>query len=125
VFENRVLRKIFGPKRGEVTVEWKELHNEKIYALYSSLNIVLVIKSRLLKWAAHVKRMGEKSGLYRGLAGKLEGKSPLGRTRCRFEYYIRMDLLEVRCGGMDWIVRAQYRDRWRVVLNAVVKLRVQ
>ena len=75
VFENRVLRRIFGPKRDEVTGEWRKLHNEELNDLYSSPNIVRVIKSRRMRWAGHVARMGERRGV---LVGKLEGKRPLG-----------------------------------------------
>jgi hypothetical protein len=77
VFENKVLRRIFGPKRDEVTGEWRRLHNKELYALYSSLNIIRVIKSRRLRWAEHVARMGERRGAYRYLVGKPEGRIPL------------------------------------------------
>jgi hypothetical protein len=92
VFENRVLRRIFGPKRDEVTGEWRRLHNEEICALYSSRNIIWVMKSRRLRWAGHVARMEERRGAYRALVGKPEGRRPLGRTRCRWEDNIKMDL---------------------------------
>jgi hypothetical protein len=78
-----VLRRIFGPKRDEVTGEWRRLHNEEPYALYSSPNIVRVIKSRRLRWAGHVARMGERRGAYRALVGKPEGRRSLGRPRRR------------------------------------------
>jgi len=103
VFENRVLRRICEPKREEVTGEWRKLHNEELNDLYSSTNIVRVIKSRKMRWAGHVARMGEKRGLYRVLVGKPEGKRPLGRPRRRWDDNIKMDLQEVGCGGMDWI----------------------
>jgi hypothetical protein len=83
LFENRVLRRILGPKRDEVTGDWRELHNEELNDLYSSPNIVRVIKLRRKKWARHVARMGERRDVYRGLMGKPEGKRPLRRTRCR------------------------------------------
>jgi len=83
VFENRVLRKIFGPKRDEVTGEWRKLHNEKLNDLYCSPNIVWVIKSRRMRWAGHVARMGERKSGYRVLAGKPEGRRTLGRPRRR------------------------------------------
>jgi len=83
VFENRVLRRIFGPKRDEVTGEWRKLHNEELNDLYCSPNIVRVIKSRRMRWAGHVARMGESRGVYRVLMGKPEGKGPLGRRRRR------------------------------------------
>ena len=78
VFENKVLRRIFGPKKEEVTEEWRKLHNEKLNDLYSSSNIVRVIKSRRMRWATQVARMGKRRGAYRVLVGKLEGKGPLG-----------------------------------------------
>jgi hypothetical protein len=80
VFENRVLRRMFGPKRDEVTEEWRRLHNKELYAVYSSPNIIRVITSRRLRWAGHVARMGERRGAYRALVGKPEGRRPLGRT---------------------------------------------
>ena len=99
VFENRVLRRIFGPMRDEVTGEWRKLHNEEINGLYSSPNIVRVIKSRRIRWLGHVARLGERRGVYRILVGKPEGKRPLGRSRRRWEDNIMMDLQEVGCGG--------------------------
>jgi hypothetical protein len=92
VFENRVLRKIFGRKRDEVTREWRELHNEGINDLYSSPNIVWVIKSRRMRWARHVARMGERRGVHRVLVGNPEGKRPLGRSGRRCEDNIKMEL---------------------------------
>ena len=92
VFENRVLRGIFGAKRDEVTVEWKKLHNEELNNLYCSPSIVRVIKPRRMRRAGHVARMGERRGVYRVLVGKPEGKRPLGRHRCRWEDNIKMDL---------------------------------
>ena len=80
-FENRVQRRIFWPKRDEVTGEWKRLHNKELYALYSSPHIIRVIRSRKLKWAGHAARMGERTGVYRVLMGKLEARRPLGRPR--------------------------------------------
>jgi len=95
VFENRVLGRIFGPKRDEVTGEWRKLHNEELHYLYSSPNIVQVIKSRRMRWVGHVARMGEGRGVYRVLVAKPEGKRPLGRPRRRWEDNIKMDLQEV------------------------------
>jgi hypothetical protein len=103
LFENRVLRRIFGPKRGEVTGEWSKLHNEELDDLYSSPNIVRVIKSRRMRWVGHVAHMAEGRGMYRVLVGKPEGRRPLGRPRHRWEDSIKMNLQEVGCGGMDWI----------------------
>ena len=115
VFENMVLRSIFGPRRDEVTGEWRRLHNEELNYLYSSTNIVRVIKSRRMRWAGHVARMDEKRWAYRVLVGKPEGKRPLGRPRRRWVDNIGMDLQEVGCGYVDWIGLAQDRDRWRTL----------
>ena len=106
-----VLRRIFGPKRDDVTREWRKLRNEELNDLYCSPNIDLVIKPRKMGWAGHVARMGEDSGVYRFLVGKPKGKRPLRRPRRRWVDNIRMDLQEVRCGYMDWIGLAQDRDR--------------
>ena len=103
VFENRVLRRIFGPKREEVTRECRKLHNEELNDLYSSPNIVRVIKSGRMRWVGNVANMGESGGVHRVLLGKPEGKRPLGRPRHRWEDNIKMDLQEVGCGVMDWI----------------------
>jgi hypothetical protein len=92
VFENRVLRSVFGPKRDEVTGEWRKLHNEKLNDLDSLLNIVRVVKSRRMRWTRHVVRMGEERGVQRVLVGKPEGKRPLGRPRLRWEDNIKMDV---------------------------------
>jgi hypothetical protein len=124
VFENRVLKRIFGSKRDEVTGELRKLHNEELNGLYSVYNIVRVIKSRRMRWAGHVACMGEGRGVYRVLLGKPEGKRPLGRSRRRWEDHIRMDLQEVECGCEDWIGLAQDRDKWRALMSAVRNLRV-
>jgi len=118
-----VLRRIFGPRREELTREWRRLHNEELNDLYSSSNIVREIKSRRMRWAGYVARMGEERRLYRISVEKPEGRRPLGRPRRRW-VDIRMDLLEVGCGYMDWIGLAQDRDRWRTLLSAVMNLRV-
>jgi len=100
----------------------EKLHNEKLNDLYSSPNIVRVIKSRRMRWVGHVARMGESRGVYRVLVGKPEGKRPLGRPRRRWEDNIKMYLQKVRCGGMDWNELAQDSDRRRAVVNEVMNL---
>jgi hypothetical protein len=114
--------RILGPKRDEITGEWRKLHNEKLHNLYSP-HIVRVKKSRRMRWEGHVARMGEGRGVYR-VVGKREGKRPLGRPRNRWEVNIKIDLQEVRCGGMDWIQLGQDKDRWRALVNVVMNLRV-
>ena len=123
MFENMVLRRIFGPRRDKVTGEWRRLHNEELNDLYSSPNTVRVIKSRRMRWAGHVARMGEERGAYRVLVEKLEGNRPLGRPRRRWVDNIGMDLQEVGCGYVDWIGLAQDRDRWQTLVSAVMNLR--
>jgi hypothetical protein len=105
------LRRIFGPERDKVTAEWRKLHNEELNNLYSSPNIVRVIKSRRMKWAEHVAGMGEGRDVYRVLVEKPEERRPLGRPKRRWEDNIRMDLLEVGCRGMDRMELAQDRNR--------------
>jgi hypothetical protein len=95
VFENRVLKRVFGPIRDEVTRVWRKLHNEKLNDLYCSPNIVRVIKSRRIKRAGHIARIGKRRWIYRVLVGKPEGKRPLARPRRRLEDNIKMDLQEV------------------------------
>jgi len=124
VFENRVLMRILGPKRDEVTGDWRKLHNEELNNLYFSPNIVGVIKPRRMRWAGHVAHMGEGRGVYRVLVGKPEVRRPLGRPRRRWEDNIRMDLREVGRGCVDWMELAQDRDRWRALVSAVMDLRV-
>jgi hypothetical protein len=123
VFVKRMLRRIFGTKRDDVTREWRKQHNEELYDLYFSPFIVRVIKSRRMRWAGLVARMGERRGVYRVLVGKPQGKRTLGRPRRRWEDNIKMDLQEVGLGGMDWIELALDRERRRAVVNAVMILR--
>ncbi|KAJ4431656.1 hypothetical protein ANN_20255 [Periplaneta americana] len=123
VFENKVLRKIFGAKRDEATGEWRKLHNTELHALYSSPNIIRNLKSRRLRWAGHVARMGESRNAYRVLVGRPEGKRPLGRPRRRWEDNIKMNLREVGCDDRDWINLAQDRNRWRAYVRAAMNLR--
>jgi hypothetical protein len=120
VFENKVLGRIFGPKRDEVIGGWRKLHNEEFRDLYSSPSIIRIIKSRRMRWAGLVARMGEKRNAYRLLVGKPGGKRPLGRPRCRSADNIKIDLLEIGWGGVDWI--AQDRDKWRALVNVVMNL---
>jgi hypothetical protein len=122
VFENRVL-KIFGPKREEDGSR-RKLHNDELHDLYSSPNIVRVIKSRRMWWAEHLARMGEGRGAYRVLVGRPEGKRPLGRPRRRWEYNIKMDLREIGIDEANWIRLAQDRVQWRAFMNTVMNLRV-
>jgi hypothetical protein len=124
VFENRVLRRIFGPKRDEMTGEWRKLHNKVLHDLYSSPSISRRIKSRNMRWAGHVVRMGEKRNGCRLLVGKPEGKRSLGRSRRRWVNNIRMDLGEMGWGDVDWIGLAKDRNRRRALVNSVLNLRV-
>jgi hypothetical protein len=124
VFENKVLRRIFGPKRDEVTGSWRKLHNVELRDLYSSPSIIRILKARRLRRAGHAARIGEKRNAYRLLVGKPEGKRPLGRPRRRWMNNIKMDLLEIGWGGLDWIGVAQYRDKWRALVIAVMNLQV-
>jgi hypothetical protein len=107
VFENRVLRRIFGPKRDEGTGEWRKLHSEELHNLYSSPDIIRQVKSRRMRWAGHVARMGEERKLYKILVGKPEGRKPLGRPRRRWEDGVKMDLREIGLWGVwigfDWL----------------------
>jgi hypothetical protein len=123
VFENRVLRKIFGPKK-EKDGSWRKLHNDEVHSLYSSPKVVRAIKSRRLRWAGHVARIGEGRGIYRVLVRRPEGKRPLGRPRRRWEDNIMLDLKEMGINGANWIQLAQDRVQWRACVNTVMKLRV-
>jgi hypothetical protein len=117
-----VLRKIFGPKRGEVMGDWRKLHNEELHNLYGLLSIIRMIKSWSMRRAGHVERMGEKRNAYRILVVKPEGKRPLGRPRRRWKDTIRVDFREIGWCGIDWIDLAQYRDQWRALVNTVMNL---
>jgi hypothetical protein len=124
VFENRVLKRIFGNKRHEVKGEQRRLHNKELYALYSSPNVIWVIKSRRLRWAGHVARIGERRGAYRALVRKHEGRRLLGRPRHIWEDNIKMDLEEAGWVGIDWIDLAENRDRWWALVNTMMSIRV-
>jgi hypothetical protein len=123
IFENKVFRRIFGPKREE-DGSWRKLHNDELHNLYYSPNIVRVIKSRRLRWTRYGTRMGEGRVVYRVLVGKLEGKRPLGRPRRRWEDNIKLDLREIGIDGANWILLAQDRVQWRTFVNTVMNLRV-
>jgi len=124
MFENRVLRRIIGSRRDEVTGEWIKLHSEELRDMYSSPIIFRVIKSRRMRCAGHVARMRERRGVYKILVGKPEGKRPLGRPRRRWEDNIKMDIQDVGYGGMNWIELGQDRYRWRAFVSTVMNLRV-
>jgi hypothetical protein len=100
VFENRALRRMFGPKRGELKGEWSKFHNEELHNLYSSPNIIRQIKSRRMRWAGHVARMGEERNVYRVLVGKREGKRPCDRPKRKCDG-IRMSLREIGWGSVE------------------------
>ena len=119
-----MLRRIFGPKKDEVTGEWRKLHNEELNDLCSLPNIVRVVKSRRMRWAGHVARMGEDRGVHRVLVGKPEGKRLLGRARHKWEGNIKMDLQEIGGGRGDWMDLAQDRGRWRALVGTVREFRV-
>ena len=111
VFKNKVLRKIFGARRDEITEDWRKLHNAELNALYSLPNLIRNLKSRQVRWAGHVAHMEQSRNAYRVLVGKPEEKRPLGRPRRRWEDNIKMDLREVGCDPGDWIYLAEHRDQ--------------
>jgi hypothetical protein len=113
----RVLRRIFGQKRDHVTGDWRKLHNDELHDLYSSPNIIRMIKSRRMRWAGHVARMGETRNAYRILVGKPEGNRPLGRPNVGGWTKLKWD-------GLYWIGLAQDRDKLRALVNMVMNLRV-
>jgi hypothetical protein len=124
VFETRVLRRIFSPKRDEKVGDWRTLHNEELHNLYSSKNITRMIKSMRMRWAGHVARMGETRIVYRILMGKPEGNRPLGRPRRRWADNIKMDLRKIGWDGIDWLEPAQKNDQWSALVNTVMNLLV-
>jgi hypothetical protein len=121
VFENRVLRRIFGPKRDGVTGGWRKLHNEELHNLYFSPSIIRIIRIRIMRWAGYVARIGEKMNVYRLLVGKPEGKRQLGRPRRRWTDNIK---LEIGMNVLGWIGLAQDRYRLRALVSSVMNLRV-
>ena len=112
VFENKILRKIFGAKKDEITGDWRKLHSAELHALYSSLNIIRSLKSRRLRWAGHVAHMEQSRNAYRVLVGKPEGKRRLGRPRHRWDDNIKMDLREMGCDPGERIDLAEDKDQW-------------
>jgi hypothetical protein len=124
VFENKVLRRVFGPKGDEVTGEWRKLHNEELNDLYTLPNIVRVVKSKRMRWVGHVARRGEDRRVHMVLVKKPEGKRPLGRPRRRWKDNIKIDLQEFGGGRGDWMDLAQDRDRWRALVGTVRDFRV-
>jgi hypothetical protein len=125
VFENRVLKRILGSKGDEMMGGWRKLHNEELHNLYSSPNIIRIIKSRRVRRARHVAQMGAKRNAYRILVEKPDGKRPVGSPRHRWVDNIKMGHREIGLGGMDWIDLAQDRDQWRSLVNTVMNLWVQ
>ena len=124
MFENRVLRRIFGPKRDEVTGEWRNLYNEELNDLYSLPNNVRVIESRRMRWTGHVARMGRGEAYIGFWWGNLTERDHFGRPSFRFKDNIKMDLQEVGCGGKDRIEMAQDRHRWRALVNVEMNFRI-
>jgi hypothetical protein len=127
VSENRVLRRISGPKGDEMTGDWRiKLYNEELHDFYSSPNIIRMIKSRKVRWAGHVARMGEKKNAYRISVAKPERKRPVGRPRRKWVDNIKIHvyLREIGWDGMDWIDLAQDRDQWRALVNTVMIIEV-
>ena len=123
VFENRILRRIFGRKKDE-NRDWRRLHNEELHSSYRSPNIARVIKSIRLRCAGHVARMEESRSAFKILKGTLTGKRPLGRPKCRWEDNIRMDLKKICINTRNWIDLAQKRDYWKALVNAALNFRV-
>jgi hypothetical protein len=119
-----VLRRIFGPKKEEVTERWRRLHNEELHKLCTLPNIIRVIKSWRMRGAGHLARMGEMRNAYKMVVENSEGKRPLKRPRCRWEDNIRMDITEVGWEGVDWMQLAQERGHLRAVVNTVMNLEV-
>ena len=119
VFENKVLRKIFGPKRDYQVGEWRRLHNGELRDLYGKLDIIRIVKSHRLRWTGHVTGMGNKGGAGRLLVGKPEGKRPVGRPRMRWENNINHDLKEVDYTGNDWKTLAEDREVWRAYVHSM------
>jgi hypothetical protein len=122
VFGNRVLRRVFGPRRDEVTGEWRKLHSEELKELYSLPNNVRVVKSRRMRWARLVAHMWKERGVHRVLVGKPEGRRPLGRSRRRWEDNTKIDVQKVGGSRGDWMELTQNRDGWRELVSTVINL---
>ena len=124
VFENRVLKKIFGPKKEESAGQWRKLHNEQLYGLYFSPNVIRVIKSKRMWWVGHVARIGDRRGAYRVLADAPGAKRPFCKPMHREDDNIKMDPQEIKCGGKDWSDLSQDRNRWWAFVNAVMNVQL-
>jgi hypothetical protein len=124
VFEDRMLRRIFGPKRDEVTGDWRKLHSEELNDLCSSTNIVRIIKLRRIGWAGYVARIRDRRGVYSVLVGEPQGRRPLRRPRRRWKDNIMMDLQEVGFWYVDWMELSQDRNRWRALVSTVMNFLV-
>ena len=123
IFENRILRRIFGPKRDE-NREWRRLNNEKLHSLYRSVNTVRMIKSRRLRWAGHLDRIEERRSAFKMLTYNPTWKRPLERPRRRWGDNIRMDLEEIGINAGNWVDSTQDGNYWRALVNAALNLRV-
>jgi hypothetical protein len=124
VFEDRVLRRIFGLKRDEMVGGGRKLHNNDLHNLHSSPSIIIMISLRRMRWVVHVERLWEMRNAYRILVGNPEGKRPLGRHRRRWKDNIIMDRREIGWVGMDWIDLALDRDQWKALVDTVMNRRV-
>jgi hypothetical protein len=123
VFENRVLSRIFVPRRDEVRWECRKLHNEELNDLHSSHNIVRVIKSRGIRWVGHIASLREKRGVYRVMLGEPEERNRLGDPGVEGRIILKWIFRKWDVGGLDWIDLDVDRDRWRALVNAVMNLR--
>jgi hypothetical protein len=124
VFDNRVLRRIFGSKREEVVGGWRRLHNEELHNIHSLPHIIRVMKSSNMRWSGLVAPMGEMRNVHKCPVRKPEGKKPLERPRRKWEDNIEVDLTAVGWDGMVWIHPAQDPDQWRALVNTVINIRV-
>jgi hypothetical protein len=125
IFENRVLRRIFGSKMDDVTGSWRKLDNEELHILYFSSSRIRMMKSRKMRWPERVARIWEKRNSYKILVGKREGKKPLRGLRRRLMDNVKMNLRDIGWGGMDWIDMVQDREQWRALVNTVMNVLVR